>query len=450
MRNRIRVAVFAILLSASAGCALYSEVSIAPLLLTPSDFRRPAGDLPKLVEQGEFLRAIELGPRVDRRGRSSARELAALGSAELAAGRFGSAREHLKEALRLTPAHDVYGQIAWDLSQLEYLAGNHSDAAHWAVIATSNGTVVKSWHIDFLRALARLETYRIFGPRSVRLPIQTVKPEIPRFDARVNGKHDVQVAIDTGAVQTIVSRSFAEKANIRSLGDFQGEFYGLLGEAIPVSFGVIDSLQFGGLTIMNAPVAIMPDSDLQFIVTNREPFKMDLLLGMSLLKEFRMELDFQRQTATFEPLLPSEKIPRADQNLFFLNFQPFVHASINKDAWYLFILDTGSEITFLNAARIGGTKVRNMPKIHSATLQGLGGAQKHGARVENVEIGVDRWAGTFKTLPLYETERSAAVGILGQNLLKHFRVVIDFGSMRVDLHRDRMSLPLPAMGVPND
>jgi hypothetical protein len=61
---------------------------------------------------------------------------------------------------------------------------------------------------------------------------------------------------------------------------------------------------------------------------------------------------------------------------------------------------------------------------------------KRGAKLENVQIGIDRWAGSFRTLPMYLGEdKDLAVGIIGQNLLKHFNVVIDFGRMRVDLKR---------------
>jgi hypothetical protein len=68
-------------------------------------------------------------------------------------------------------------------------------------------------------------------------------------------------------------------------------------------------------------------------------------------------------------------------------------------------------------------------------LQGLGGSQKRGAKIKDVEIGVDQWAGKFKTLPLYSTEQTNAVGIVGQNFLKNFRVVIDFAAMKMELHR---------------
>jgi hypothetical protein len=417
---------------------LYNEVSITPLLLTPTDIRRSSGSIENLVDDGDFLRALEVGAGLRSRQRTSYKDLAALGRVEVLTGRFDSARENLQAALKLNPPFTAYGEIAWDLSQLEYLARNYGASAQWALVATSHGTTVKQWHVELLRSLAQHETIRIFGPGTARVNIATERPEIPRFDVVVNGDHEIRAAIDTGAVQTIVSNSFANRSNIKRLGSFTGTFYGLLGEPIEVAFGIIDSLQFGGMQILNVPVAIMPDRELNFVVRNREPFRMDMLLGTSLLKEFRIELDFRARSATFVHLLPSQRVPSANQNLFFINFQPYVQTSINRKAWHLFILDTGSEVTFLNESKISGTGVRNLPKLHGALLQGLGGAQKSGAKVENVEIGVDRWAGTFKTIPLYDTERSQAVGILGQNLLKHFRVVIDFGTMRVDLHRDRI------------
>ena len=74
------------------------------------------------------------------------------------------------------------------------------------------------------------------------------------------------------------------------------------------------------------------------------------------------------------------------------------------------------------------------PKIHSAMLQGLGGSQKHGPKVENVEVGFDKWAGIFHNLPMYDSaEADRTAGILGENYLRHFIVTIDFGKMRLDL-----------------
>jgi hypothetical protein len=68
-----------------------------------------------------------------------------------------------------------------------------------------------------------------------------------------------------------------------------------------------------------------------------------------------------------------------------------------------------------------------------AELQGLGGATKRGVMVDDVAVGIGAWQGTFKTLPLYSSEKSGAIGLVGENFLKHFRLTIDFGSMKLSL-----------------
>jgi hypothetical protein len=224
---------------------------------------------------------------------------------------------------------------------------------------------------------------------------------------------------------------------VKRLGKTEGTFYGLLGEPIPVTFGLLESLELGDIVVENVPVAIMPDDKMKFLVSKREgtQFRIDFLLGSNLLKEFRLELDFDRSRAIFTRV--TERRPAADQNLFFEGFRPHVRGAVNRKAWFLFILDTGSEITFLNQSRLSNLPVSAFGGGgHSATLQGLGGAMKHGAKLEDVEIGLDRWGGKFRTLPMYEAdERDQSVGIIGQNFLQNFNVVIDFGRMRVDLKR---------------
>ena len=114
-----------------------------------------------------------------------------------------------------------------------------------------------------------------------------------------------------------------------------------------------------------------------------------------------------------------------------------VRGTVNKKGWFLFVLDTGSEVTFLNESQLNNLPIQYYtPRVHDATLQGLGGAKKRGAKIENVSIGVDQWAGAFKTLPMYSAdEHEHAAGIVGENFLKNFHVTIDFGRMRVDLQR---------------
>jgi hypothetical protein len=434
-----KTAVFVVLLSLGvAGCALYSEVTVLPLTLHASNIDR-GSDLASMLRKGDFLRAIDMAPTIDTRPRPNPSDLAALGNAYLAAGRFDDARTRLRAALDLKPFRATYAQIAWDLSQVEYLSNNFESSLEWATIAIENGLSIRQWHLDYLRSLVNVPVYNVSGSETARVPFRFGRPDVPRLGVRVNRSHEVEAILDSGAVLSIVSTRLASTLPVRSLGTFQGTFFGLLGEPIPVTFGMLDTLEIGDMLIENIPVAIMPDEKMRFLISRREgtEFLMDFLLGSHLLKEFRLELNFDRHALTLTKLRERDRRPHAEQNLFFQGFRPHVRGTVNRKGWHLFILDTGSEITFLNQARLSSMSIPTYGQaVHSATLQGLGGAMKRGSMLENVELGVDAWGGRFKTLPMYLSEdRESSVGIIGQNFLRNFNVTIDFGTMRVELKR---------------
>lgn len=433
--------VFSVLLVAlgaalCGGCSLYTDVEVSPLLLLPSNVER-GGDIDSMLAKADYLRAMELGPIYDARPRVSAEDMAALGRVYLAAGRFDQARTRLRSALDREPSRATYAQVAWDLSQVEYMSNNYESSLDWALIAQQRGLNIRQWHLEYLKALSKVAVYQFSGESDARLSFAFGRPDVPRIRARINGKHDSEAIIDSGAVLSIISQRFAATIKARSLGSFEGTFYGLLGEPITVRFAILESLELGGITIRNVPVAIMPDEKMSFLTSKGQEkvFHIDLLLGTNLLKEFRIELDFSASKVTLTKLL--DRQPAADQNIFFAGFRPHVRGAVNRKGWFLFILDTGSEITFLNESRLSSLPVRRLAAgAHSAMLQGLGGSMKRGSKLEDVELGLDKWSGRFKTLPMYLAgNQDQSVGIIGQNFLRNFNVIVDFGRMRVDLKR---------------
>jgi hypothetical protein len=436
MMLKTRGVAFASLFVVAAGCALYNDVSITPAIFNPQLIDKGA-DVEGMFRKADFLRAIERVSTIDARPRKSANELAALGNAELAAGRLDDARRHLRAALDLVPFRETEARVAWSLSQLEYLANNYEPSLEWAQFATEHGLAVKEWHLDYLRALAQVNVYHFSGLPSSQLPMRSARPDVPRVEIRMNAKQPVTAVIDSGAVLSIASRGLADRLPIRRLGNFKGTFFGLLGEPIPVEFGILDSVTLGDIVVENVPVAIMPDDKMHFVVAGKKDFDIDFLIGANFLKEFRTDLDFPRGTATFTRLTALDHKPAADQNLFIRGFRPYVRGTVNRHGWFTFILDTGSEVTFLNDDQALNLPLMEVPKMHNAMLQGLGGSKQRGARLDNVEIAVDRWAGMFKSVPMYSAhDQDNAAGILGENYLKKFRVVIDYGRMRVDLIRN--------------
>lgn len=436
-RPLLRGALLASLLLSSARCSLYSDVSVSPLYLRPGDITTHTTISSALAKQ-DFVQAVARRREIEGQARSSAVDLAALGQAELACGFLDDARRHLRAALMLSPPFTLAAQIAWDLSQTEYLDNQYATALDWAERAKESGLSIKQWHLQLLRALSEEQVYRFSGDRSARLRLLSETPRVPRVSVTANDA-PVMGIIDSGAVLSIASKSFAERAGIRLLGEFEGTFNGLLGEPIPVRFGIIDRLQIGELEVRGVPVAIMGDEKLQFVTTNRAPFDMELLLGANLLKEFVLELDFPRGRAAFTraPQTPRRFDP--NQNLFWVGYRPHVRGTINRKGWYLFAVDTGSEVTFLNENEIASTALRSSHGYHSTLLQGLGGATKRGVKLENVSIGIDRWSGDFRTLPLYSSESSRALGIIGENFLHQFKVTLDFRAMRLTLQREEPS-----------
>jgi hypothetical protein len=427
-----RVPILALLIFGA--CALYSDVYITPLLLLPVNIER-GSDIQSMLRRADYLRAIELAPGIEAKPRNSAQELASLGEAEMIAGRFDVARRHLRGALDLHPFRTVAAEVAWNLSQLEYLTNNYEASLDWARIAGDHGLVLKKWHLDYLAALSNVDVYRVTGPALERSLMRVSRPEVPRVEVKINGAKSVSAIIDSGAVLSIVSEKLAASLPLRKLGEFEGTFSGLLGEPIAVHFGILESVQIGRMTIANVPVAVMPDDKLRFVIAGKKEFRMDFLLGANLLKEFRLDLDYRRNMVTFTHLTSADRHPAADQNLFFQQFRPVVRGAINRHGWYMFVLDTGSEVTFLNQMQLSSMPIpMGLPRSHNATLQGLGGAKKHGDKVENVEIGIEKWGGTFRDIPMYEPGKDdPSSGIVGENFLKNFIVTIDFGRMRVEL-----------------
>jgi hypothetical protein len=429
MRRLPLIAVIAVV----AGCALYSDVSISPLMLSPGSIER-GSDLPSMVRKGDFVRAVEQASMVEARGSRNASDLVFLGQAEMAAGRFDDARRHLRLALDLEPFRTTYADAAWGLSQLEYLRNNFDASLEWSHAAADHGLIVRKWHMDFLESLKNVDVYHFHGPVAERVALRSGRPDVPRIEVTVNKTRNGIAIVDSGAVMSIVSRKFAAAVPIRKLGNFEGTFSGLLGEPIQVEFGIIDSLQIGKMIIENVPVAIMPDDKMKFLVAGQNEFAIEFLLGAHFLKETRIELDFRHDQAIFTHLAAADRVIAPDQNLFWDHFRPSVRGVINRKGWFTFILDTGSEVTFLDSTN--SLPIQVFTKVHNATLQGLGGAEKHGDKVDNIEIGIDRWAGTFRTIPMYDpgkTEHDQTSGIIGENYLKNFIVIIDFGRMRLDL-----------------
>src|SRR5581483_9372048 len=107
------------------------------------------------------------------------------------------------------PFRTTYAQIAWDLSQLEYMTNNFDASLDWAKIASDHGIIVKPWHMAYLESLANVNTYRFLTATADRVPMRIGHPDVPRVDVSLDGKKTVSAIVDSGAVLSIISQSLA-------------------------------------------------------------------------------------------------------------------------------------------------------------------------------------------------------------------------------------------------
>ena len=146
------------------------------------------------------------------RGRKSSDELLALAQAELAANRLPAARQHFRAAIELAPFHTAYADAAWGLSQAEYMDNNFETSLEWAQIAMDHGLTVLQWHLDYLKALAHVDVYRLSGgPRSDELKMKIGRPDVPRIEVRLKSRRRPSLPSSTRAPCFRSSRSVIRK-----------------------------------------------------------------------------------------------------------------------------------------------------------------------------------------------------------------------------------------------
>lgn len=412
------------------GCALTSNVEIEPLVLTVSESGRD-NSVVGLFKRGEYGRIIDLHGEI-----SEPEELLLLAKSELYAMRLQSAFDRFNEILTQPVSISVRREAWWGLARIAQLEGDQRRTIDMALKARSSGLNLKQWFVDLNESLLDVAPFSESpgSARTTEVPMEIDHPNLPRINVVVNGT-TLPGIIDTGAALTIISESRAKEADVKSLGGFEGEISGLLGVRISVRFGLIERLSIGDIVVRDVPVAILRDHRLRFRTTGGI-FDIDMLIGIDLLRHFRITLDPEALTFALERFDPSERLPAHDQNLFLAEARPMVAAALNGEGMYPMILDTGSEVTFLNQTNPLVIAVLSaFPRYHSATLQSLDGTRGSGAHVENVRVGLDQWQGRFARAPLYNDSRRHSLGVLGQNFLRRFRTTIDFATMRVELER---------------
>lgn len=427
----------ALLLVAAVTCTVAPEVTV--FVLPPDQIRLPPPPGSFSAEDrfahGHYLevqRFLESLPRADLE--KSASKMALYGKVLLARGDFEAAWRTLEHARALEARPARRAEIEWALSQGAILWNDFASAYEYATDAVRDGYGLVPGFLHFLAAMRDVDVYA--GPpvgQTHDADFDMRRFNLIRLPVRVSGL-DSAAIVDSGAVYTIVTESFAREAHVREIPDSKASGRGLHKKEFPVTFGVIDRLEFAGFSVREVPVMLMPDEALLFD-TSRGQFPVPVVLGLHLLKEFTAEIDYRgrRLRLTRTDFRVPKRNP--DQNLFFHRGRMLVRASINWNGFYQFLFDTGSEPTMMTSAGLLRAGLPASNKLFPKRVYGLGKTHVEWGRVNEVSIGIAGYGARFKDLVVKEDDNSVEDGIVGTSLLEHFRVRVDYSRMLLRLEK---------------
>jgi Aspartyl protease len=395
----------------------------------------PAGryNVEERFQRGHYLEVERyLASLPEKERATNPANLALQGRVFLARGDFEAAWPVLEKARTLESRVARRGEIEWAISQGAILWNDFGTAQQYAESAVRDGYGLVPGFVHFLAAMSSTDPYA--GPAAGdagEADFERRGFNLIRIPVRINGS-DSAAIVDSGAVYTIVTQTFAREVNVRVIPDSRASGRGLHKKEFPVDFGIIGELDFAGFKVRDVPVMIMPDEAMLF-ETDRGQFPVPIVLGMHLLKEFTVEIDFAGSRVRW--IRQDFRVPKRspDQNLFFRSGRVFARGSIDRNGFYQFLLDTGSEPTLMTSAGLARAGLPPSNKVFPKKVYGLGKTQVEWGRVSELTIGLAGFGARFRDMAVKEDDTGFEDAIIGNSLLQHFGVRLDFSKMILGL-----------------
>ena len=248
---------------------------------------------------------------------------------------------------------------------------------------------------------------------------------------RINGGPEMDLVIDTGAEQMVLSKPTAERHRIRPIVNTLSAGVGDIGLR-GLEMGRADSLEIGTLTIRNIP-AIIKNPPLSGLPDTRvENSISPLAFGMSAIS------DYER-----EQMLVGREIPEEPADVVLplrFNRLAMVRGVVNQDHPKSFIVDTGGEVISISLATantLGMVPVRHIP----LQVFGTSGWDMDAFLLPGVHLAFDRIQYENFSVVVLNLHRPSALlgfhigGIVGHRFLSNYRVTLDLQRSTLRLTR---------------
>lgn len=245
--------------------------------------------------------------------------------------------------------------------------------------------------------------------------------------AKVNGETPAKFIVDTGAGISLLTRSAANKFGLKVSGSAS---LGGGGGAAQTQFAQLDSLQVGSVVARDVKVAVGDLGPLEALLGHG----FSGLIGHNFLSQFQVTFDYAARQLTLAPAstpLPEGTAAQMD----IVNTFPLVDASTQNKKFRM-VLDTGAMFAILPARLAADLKFGKVRE--GAFGVGLDGrpVQLKTTRLPQLTVG----GVTLPDAPISYAPPggpSAALlsdfanGILGNSLLRRFKVTLDYGKQKV-------------------
>ncbi len=303
--------------------------------------------------------------------------------------------------------------------------------AHFAGQLDRGGTKDDSDLAHLLQGVPA-QTITLQGPvrlKTERNPIGSQATELT-----VNGVRGPWL-LDTGANQSVVSRSFARQLGLKPLPGFAQTGSGITGIANPLQVAVLPTLQMGGATVKNVVVLMLEDANLK-VGSGKHTYQINAILGYPVFQAlgtitFLHSGEFEAGDAT--------QRPATGTRVYMRRLTPVIECGV-EDNELPFTFDTGASETDLSIryyeqfrGKAGSWKKRE------SQSSGAGGTVKRKVYVQpKLVLTVGDKTATLKNVSIFSARMDSGIdelyGNLGQDLVAGFEsFTLDFSRMTFSL-----------------
>ena len=264
------------------------------------------------------------------------------------------------------------------------------------------------------------------------LPFRLVNDKIV-VRGRINGGDPVDLVVDSGAEQMVLSQEAAENAGVRAITQTVSAGVGEVGMR-GLDFGRVDSLEIGSFEVHNIPAIIKnPPLALVGLPSPRVPDSISpLAFGLSAI------IDYRNNHLILAEHLPDEpadvELPMRVQRL------AVVRGVVNGDHPKSFVVDTGGEVISISLGTAAALKV--LPTRHiPLRVFGTSGWDRDAFLLPGVNLAFREIEYDNFSVVVINLHRPSALigfhigGIIGYDFLHNYRVTMDLTRSTLRLNR---------------